>query len=184
MFAATRPIAGRLLRYVHRRLYGEPDDYLEQCSGVIHVGANTGQERDIYARHDLKVAWIEPIPEQFEILRKNIRSLSGQVAINALITDQDAKPYTFHVANNDGASSSILDLHSHKDIWPDVHYIRDMEMKSSTLKTAPETSKVDLGRYDALVLDTQGSEMLVLQVRKIFCAIMLLFAVFWFPGET
>jgi hypothetical protein len=99
MFAATRPIAGRLLRYVHRRLYGEPDDYLEQCSGVIHVGANTGQERDIYARHDLKVAWIEPIPERFAILRKNIRSLSDQVAINALITDQDGKPYTFHVAN-------------------------------------------------------------------------------------
>jgi FkbM family methyltransferase len=156
-----------LYRPVHTQGHvGEPDDYLEQCSGVIHVGANEGQERDIYARHNLKVAWIEPIPEQFETLRKNIRSLSGQVAINALITDQDGKPYTFHVANNDGASSSILDLHSHKDIWPDVHYIRDMEMKSSTLKTALETWKVDPDRYDALVLDTQGSEMLVLQGAK------------------
>jgi FkbM family methyltransferase len=133
---------------------------------VIHVGANTGQEREIYARRNLKVVWIEPIPEQFETLQKNIRSLPGQIAINALITDEDGKRYTFHVANNDGQSSSILDFQGHKDIWPDIHYVRDMEMKSSTLKTSLETWKVDPGRYDALVLDTQGSEMLVLQGAK------------------
>jgi hypothetical protein len=139
MFTAARRIAGRLRRYIHRRLYGEPDDYLGSCSGVIHVGANNGQERDDYARHNLKVAWIEPIPELFETLRQNISSLPDQVAINALIADQDGKPYTFHFASNNGASSSILDLHSHKDIWPNVHYVRDIAMKSSTLKTALET---------------------------------------------
>src|SRR5262249_48597685 len=138
MFTATRHIAGRVRRYIRRRLYGEPDDYLRLCSGVIHVGANIGQERDNYARYNLKVAWIEPIPELFETLRQNIHPLPEQVAINALIADQDGKPYTLHVANNDGASSSILDLHGHKDIWPHVHYIRDIAMKSSTLKTALE----------------------------------------------
>jgi FkbM family methyltransferase len=166
MLTAPRHIAGRLRRYISRRLYGDPNDYLKLCSGVIHVGANTGQERDLYARHKLKVAWIEPIPEQFERLRQNVRSLPDQMAINALIADADGKPCTFHVANNNGLSSSILDLHSHKDIWPDVHYIRDISMKSSTLKTALETWGGDPGQYNALVLDTQGSELLVLQGAK------------------
>jgi FkbM family methyltransferase len=166
MFPATRHIAGRLRHYIHRRLYGGPDDYLRLCSGVIHVGANIGQERDNYARHNLKVAWIEPIPELFETLRQNIRPLPEQVAINALIADQDGKSYNLHVANNDGASSSILDLLGHKEIWPDVHYVRDVAVKSSTLKTALETWGIDPGLYDALVLDTQGSELLVLQGAK------------------
>jgi FkbM family methyltransferase len=166
MLTASRHIAGRLRRYISRRLYGDPNDYLKLCSGVIHVGANTGQERDLYARHQLKVAWIEPIPEQFEKLRQNVRSLPDQIAINALIADADGKPCTFHVSNNSGLSSSILDLHGHKDIWPDVHYIRDISMKSSTLKTALETRGIDPGQYDALVLDTQGSELLVLQGAK------------------
>lgn len=159
-------IAGRLRRYISHRLYGDPNDHLKLCSGVIHVGANTGQERNLSARHKLKVAWIEPIPEQFESLQRNVRSLPDQTAINALIADADGKSCTFHVANNRGLSSSILDLHSHKDIWLDVHYIRDISMKSSTLKTALETWGVDPGRYDALVSDTQGSELLILQGAK------------------
>lgn len=122
MLTAPVRVAGRLRRYISRRLSGDPDYYLELCSGVIHVGASAGQERDLYARHQLKVAWIEPVPEQFEKLRQNIRSLPDQRAINALIADTDGKPYTFRVSNNDGLSSSILELHGHKDIWPDVHY--------------------------------------------------------------
>ncbi|MEK9279815.1 MULTISPECIES: FkbM family methyltransferase [unclassified Bradyrhizobium] len=163
MLRAPLHIAGRLRRYLYRRVYGDPDNYLQLCSGVIHVGANAGQERDLYARHKLKVAWIEPIPEQFEKLQQNIRSLPDQRAINALIADSDGKPYTFHVSNNDGLSSSILDLRGHKDIWPDVHYVRDITIHSSTLKTALEMSGIDPGRYNALVLDTQGSELLVLR---------------------
>lgn len=163
MLTAPLRFAGRLRRYISRRLYGDPDSHLELCSGVIHVGANAGQERDLYARHKLKVAWIEPVPEQFEMLRQNIRSLPDQRAINALIADTDGKPYTFHVSNNDGLSSSILDLHDHKDIWPDVRYVRDITVRSLTLKTALEMWQVDPGQYDALVLDTQGSELLVLR---------------------
>ena len=40
-----------------------PDDFLRDVTGVVHVGANTGQERDKYARHGLSVIWVEPIPD-------------------------------------------------------------------------------------------------------------------------
>ena len=44
-----------------------------------------------------------------------------------------------------------------------MHYVRDIAIHSSTLKTALETWEVDPGQYNALVLDTQGSELLVLR---------------------
>jgi hypothetical protein len=40
--------------------------FLRKVNGLIHIGANIGQERAIYAEYDLRVAWIEPIPDVFE----------------------------------------------------------------------------------------------------------------------
>jgi len=158
-------IAGRLFGSVKRRILKTPsiDYYLGSCSGVIHIGANCGQERDLYAGHRLPVVWIEPLAEPFEALTKNIRGLANQLAIKALITDRDGERRTLHVANNDGQSSSIFDLHLHGDIWPDIHYLRDIEMVSSTLPTALKEAGIDSEPYDALVLDTQGSELLILR---------------------
>lgn len=38
--------------------------------GVVHVGANLGQERELYEHYGLNVLWVEPIPEVFEQLKK------------------------------------------------------------------------------------------------------------------
>jgi len=45
-----------------------PDVFLDRVKGVIHVGANTGQERLIYESRQLNVFWVEPIPNVYEIL--------------------------------------------------------------------------------------------------------------------
>src|SRR6516164_8099207 len=98
----------------------DPHYYLKQVTGVIHVGANVGQERERYARYKLKVLWIEPLPNVFEQLCKNIKSFPDQEAVNHLITDKDDVEYLFHVSNNGGQASSILDLARSSEIWPDV----------------------------------------------------------------
>jgi FkbM family methyltransferase len=157
-------IAWRLAGSVKTRILKTSiDRYLASSAGVIHVGANCGQERDLYARHRLPVVWIEPLNDQFEVLKNNIRGLANQVAIRGLITDRDDELHILHVANNAGASSSIFELHLHKDIWPDIHYVNDVEMRSSTLPTALNTAGIDYAAFNALVLDTQGSELLVLR---------------------
>ena len=162
MFRIARRLAGSVKRRILNKTRSI-DRYLASCSGVIHVGANCGQERDLYARHQLPVVWIEPLNDQFEALNNNIRGLANQVAIRGLITDRDDELHILHVANNAGASSSIFELHLHKDIWPNIHYVNDVEMRSSTLPTALNTAGIDYAAFDALVLDTQGSELLVLR---------------------
>jgi hypothetical protein len=54
-------------------------------TGIIHVGANLGQERELYAKYKLKVLWIEPLPHFFEKLRENIREFPDQIAPTAAL---------------------------------------------------------------------------------------------------
>ena len=158
-----RPRLYRAAKAIKRRFRPDPNDYLRSCSGVIHVGANTGQERDTYAGYRLPVIWIEPLPAQFERLKQNIKVYPNQVAIKGLITDRDDVSTILHVSNNDGISSSILDLSLHRDIWPDVHYVDDIAVNSVRLQTAIGRAGLDISNYDALVMDTLGVELLILR---------------------
>ena len=164
-------MGNRLLSKVHKRLRKAiwrlqaraRGDFLKNCRGIIHVGANSCQERDAYKRHDLPVVWIEAAPEPYQALVANLEGYSKQRAISALVLDTDGTRCTFHVANNAGASSSVLDMALHKDIWPHVDYSHDIELVSQTLPSALAGAGIDVANYDALVMDTQGSELSVLR---------------------
>ena len=134
-----------------------------EITGVIHVGANTGQEIPTYNHYDLDVLWIEPIADAFIVLLKNIANSPKQIAYNYLITDTDYKLYDFYIASNHGASSSIYDLKEHKQIWPEIHYVEKQTLKSVTLKTLIQNARIDITKYQALIIDTQGSELLILK---------------------
>jgi FkbM family methyltransferase len=140
-----------------------PDKLLKKVRGVIHVGANTGQEIQLYVKYGLSVVWIEPIPEVFETLKSNLTDISKQIALMGLVTDLDNIEYNFHIANNNGASSSILDLNLHNDIWPEVVYKKTIKLYSKTLPSLLKDNNINLSDYDMLVMDTQGSELLVLK---------------------
>lgn len=115
-------IVKKVLRRVLSKQRWGLDRFLKKASGVIHVGANIGQERELYAQYGLPVICIEPIPENFETLKANLTGFPQQRAFMCLATDQDSMEYQFNVAPNNGASSSILDLNLHKDIWSQVTY--------------------------------------------------------------
>lgn len=141
----------------------KPDRFFKHVSGVIHVGANEGQERDIYKKYDLRVVWIEPNPEVFKKLVANIQGYPHQRAFQYLVTDKDDAEYAFHVSNNDGLSSSILDLKLHKDIWPEVAYDRTITLRSTTLASLLKRECINASEYDALIMDTQGTELSILK---------------------
>jgi hypothetical protein len=83
---------------------------------VIHVGANTRQEREYYASLGLNVLWVEPIPTVLEVLRSNISGFVNESASCNLLAAEHGTEYTLHIANNEGASSSIFDFAKHREI--------------------------------------------------------------------
>jgi FkbM family methyltransferase len=161
----------KLIRAALRRTFRllptslEPDDqyrFLKYCSSIVHVGANIGQECELYQRHRLAVVWIEPIPAVFEQLVRNIQPYPKQIAIQALLTDRAGDIVQLNISNNSGLSSSIFDLALHKDLWPEVDFVDHVKLTSDTLDGLMERGAVP-PVIDALVLDTQGSELLVLK---------------------
>lgn len=146
-----------------RHGYRGEHSFLRKAHGLIHIGANEGQERDFYAAFGLDVVWIEPIPEVFAALRANISNIPRQRAFNYLVAEDDGKSYTLHIANNSGASSSILEMARVTEMYPHIAYARAIELRGSTLPSILSTEKIDVRQFDAMVLDTQGSELRILK---------------------
>jgi len=159
----TGTLASTLKRRLRWALASRAERFLVGARGVVHVGANIGQERETYALAGLPVIWIEPAADTFDRLCQNIGAYPQQRAFCRLVTDCDGKRYTFNIASNGGGSSSILDLKLHRDIWPNVSYQESIELEGITLTTLFAREQLDARHYDVLVMDTQGSELLVLQ---------------------
>jgi len=140
------------------RKYGKP-------KGILHVGANTGQEAVDYDRHTKKVVWIEALPHIYEKLLLHIQRYPDQIAIKACVSDEDGKTVTFHESNNEAQSSSFLELGTHKTAHPEVHYVKDHKMTTIRLDTLLDNSElIDFGHdLDFLAMDIQGAEMLALK---------------------
>ena len=50
-----------------------------------------------------------------------------------------------------------------REIWPDAHYTSSITLKSTTLDSLIQKIGVTIESYQALVMDTQGSELFVLK---------------------
>jgi len=146
------------------------DQYRERASGVLHLGAHKGQEREIYKKFDLKVMWVEANPEIFKQLEANIASYEGNVALCALVADVPERQYDFHISNNsDGVSSSLYKFGEHASgpdsLWPDLglEMVNKISLRSTTLDLLYRNKRVEFENYDFWVLDLQGAELLALK---------------------
>jgi hypothetical protein len=63
--------------------FRKSESFLAEIDGLIHVGANVVQDRGHYAQYSLNVVWIEPVPEIFSILQRNLLGFHSQRAIQA-----------------------------------------------------------------------------------------------------
>lgn len=149
-----------------RLLFGPFDTFLKNTTGLIHIGANEGQERFHYKKYNIsKVLWIEADPSMFKKLQKNISSLKNQKAINYLLLNKNKKTI-FNISNNNGNSSSILKLYEHKNIYPEIKYVKKKLLQGYTFVSLAKKLKIKLKNYNTLILDTQGSELLILKGAK------------------
>src|SRR5688572_6364933 len=79
--------------------------------GVLHLGANTGQEAEMY--HQLgfsPVIWVEAIPTVHSALERHIAQFPAQVALCACVSDTDEQWVKFHISSNQAQSSSFLEF--------------------------------------------------------------------------
>lgn len=127
--------------------------------GVLHIGANVGEEAPVYDELGIKhVCWIEANPELIPQLRLNVGKYKHKV-INSLIGDVEGLELNFHISNNAGQSSSILELGTHKIAHPEVNYVKDVVLKMHRI----DQFLTCWGGFDFLNIDLQGAELKALK---------------------
>lgn len=131
--------------------YGKPH-------GILHCGGNIGEEAKAYDSQGVKdVCWIEANPELIPTLKANVKQY-GHKVVEACVSDMQDFEVVFHISNNAGQSSSFLELGTHKIQHPNVHYVKDITMKTRRLDTMG-----CWGGYDFIACDLQGSELKALK---------------------
>jgi FkbM family methyltransferase len=145
-------------------LYGRFDNFLKKSKGIIHIGANNGEEKNHYKKLGVqRVIFVEANPEMYEILSNNIKSEKNFKAYNYLVTDKDKKKVKFYIANDVSNSSSILELKELKKMYPAINYTKSIFLKSRSLQTIVLEKKINLKNFDSLILDVQGAELKILK---------------------
>jgi FkbM family methyltransferase len=129
---------------------------------ILHVGANRGQELQLYQDQSIEGYHIEAIPAVFDLLNRRCTKFSNQHAINACLSDVVGEEIEFNVSSNGGLSSSILPLGRHGTAHPNVAYTSTVRLHSKTIDSLVTEGLIPKD-IDFLALDVQGAEMLVLK---------------------
>lgn len=128
--------------------------------GVLHVGGNRGEEYPVYMELGItKQIWYEPNPEMFSLLQETIKNNPEAIAFQ-LCVGHENKEVVLHISNNAGQSSSIMELGTHAEVHPEVHYIKDIAVPMVRLDSQFQSYNSDI---DFLNADVQGNELNVLK---------------------
>ena len=132
--------------------------------GIIHIGAHYAEERESYRRLGVSdVLWIEADPAHLPQLQANLEDYPAQRALQACLSNIDSQLTPFFRTNNRGESSSILPMGTHREEFREIHVVGETTLETTTFARLAEKEELAEDRYDFLVLDVQGAELLVLQ---------------------
>ena len=126
-------------------------------TGVIHVGAHTGEEAQQYQENGItNVWWIEGNPDLIPELAENFAPYNHKV-IEALVYEEDDVELDFNITNLNGLSSSILEFGTHRVVSPDVKFVDKKRLLSVRLDTL--VGKYSIIGCNFLSMDLQGAEL-------------------------
>jgi len=133
-------------------------------TGVLHCGAHEGQEANDYHKLGVeKMIFVEADPDTYERLKRNISLYPNAIALNACLSDKDGEEVEFKRTNNDGQSSSILNLKTHKIAHPEVRVVDSIQLKTKRLDTLLDELNINVHEFNFINLDLQCAELLALK---------------------
>jgi len=133
-------------------------------NGVLHLGANTGQEATTYDKLGIKqVIWVEALPDIHIQLHNNVSKYPGHVALQACLSDRDNEVVVFRRANNESQSSSFLEFGTHLQEHPGTLFIEEIKMLTKRMDNFLFERGIEIGTGWFLNVDLQGAELLALR---------------------
>jgi len=134
-----------------------------QTKGVLHLGANTGQEAEVYDALGIqKVVWVEALPDIHAKLQAHILPFPGQIALCACVSSVEGDIVTFRRANNEAQSSSFLEFGTHAKEHPTTKFIGQQAMRTQRVDALLQRASIKVEDGWFLNVDLQGAELLAL----------------------
>jgi len=138
-------------------------------TALIHIGAHHGQEAAAYAAHNAPVMWIEACPLFIPRLQQQLVSQPQQQCRLGAVAARAGQRRVFHLSNNmEGVSSSFFNFGAGaQELWPELQlqHIQTTVVTTTTLDNLIEQESDWISQHSprALVIDTQGAEVEVIQ---------------------
>jgi FkbM family methyltransferase len=129
--------------------------------GIIQVGSFVSKE--FSKLKELGVSdfiFVEANPNIIPELKNNVDE--SCIILNELISDVDNVEYDFYISNH-LQSSSMLKFDKHSHYYPTMSDVVDtIKLKSITLDSLIKREDIDMKKFNTLMLDVQGAELMVI----------------------
>jgi FkbM family methyltransferase len=130
--------------------------------GVVHVGANRGDEIATYdAMGVTRVVFVEANPDLAAGLRARFAA-RPDVTIFDFAAGEAPGEAEFHLTSFD-QSSSLLKLKRHAEIYPEIVETKTITVPVRRLDDALAQADLAAARFDLLNLDIQGAELMAMR---------------------
>ena len=129
--------------------------YNMKITGILHIGAHKCEELNKYKKYGLtndKIIWVEGNPKLIEY----INNIDNTIIIkNFICCDSDENESVLNISNN-GQSSSILELGTHKKHYPYIEYIDAVKVKNKRIDTMYKEDDIPDTFANFINIDIQG----------------------------
>ncbi|MGQ9818869.1 MAG: FkbM family methyltransferase [Candidatus Kapaibacteriales bacterium] len=140
----------------------EPEKFATSFETIYVIGAHKFQEYPLITEKfpSLKNIYIfEPLPHLQQFLRE-LETKDPRIKVYPYAISNVNTVDSFFITNNDGQSSSLLNMKKHKEIFPHVNVVSEIKVQVKKLDFI--INEQSLQYPDILYLDTQGAEFLIL----------------------
>jgi FkbM family methyltransferase len=143
-------------------------DYLRNIPrrGIIHVGADVGQEVPQYFGYGFeKIILIEANPQSYKALEAKFGSYANVELFNYAICNTNGA-VDFHIHTSRSGSTepaSILPMKRFKEIVKSLHTTDTIRVPAITLDSLIEAHGILAADYNFINIDIQGAELLALR---------------------
>lgn len=137
-------------------------NFVMNIKGVLHIGAHECEEQTAYLKQGVlndNIYWIEAMKNKVELMKQQNPDYN---IFQAVISDVNDEEVNFNITNN-GQSSSILELGTHKKHHPHVWVEKQESLKTTRLDTLIEKCKIPIEKLNFMNLDIQGAELKALK---------------------
>ena len=136
--------------------------YNMSINGILHIGAHNCEELDAYQKYGLKndqIIWVEANPD---LVKSNIMLDKTRIIKNFICCDRTEGTTKLNISNN-GQSSSILELGTHKYGYPSIRYVSEVEVRNNRIDKMYVEDNIPNNFANFLNIDIQGAELLALK---------------------